>query len=57
MKMENILDMNALSQHEKELIKKHLKFYESLDRGTKIPDTDAQRDFVAVCRKEKKANH
>lgn len=33
-----------------ELIRRHRKFYEQLDRGRLTPTTDAQRHFVKVCR-------
>ena len=54
MKMRNSRNIIVLGPHEKELINKYLQFYESLDQGTRIADTDAQMDFIAVCRKEKK---
>ena len=52
--MQNNQKTNALSLHEKDLIDKHLHFYKSLDQGTRIPNTDAQRDFIAVCKKKRK---
>ncbi|MCC7276633.1 MAG: DUF413 domain-containing protein [Alphaproteobacteria bacterium] len=39
-----------LNDRQKELIAKHLTFYESLDTGLREPDTALQRHFVEVCR-------
>ncbi|QTA87075.1 DUF413 [Desulfonema magnum] len=38
-----------LTSKEKELIGKHYKFYRSLDKGSRIPRTEAQKHFQWVC--------
>ncbi|HET6880609.1 MAG TPA: DUF413 domain-containing protein [Pirellulales bacterium] len=40
---------------EAELVSRHLDFYRSLDLGERLPKTEGQRHFVAVCRCETKA--
>jgi uncharacterized protein YifE (UPF0438 family) len=40
---------SRLTAAEQTLIEKHLAFYLSLERGTRKPDTPAQRHFIAVC--------
>ncbi len=39
----------SLTDTERELLKKHLKFYQSLDSGSRTPATQSQEKFVAVC--------
>jgi uncharacterized protein YifE (UPF0438 family) len=34
------------------LLERYVHFYESLDSGARVPTTDAQKHFVAVCRGE-----
>lgn len=43
--------MAKLTENEKNLIEKYLNFYKSLDNGTRVPKTEAQKHFVEVCRK------
>lgn len=37
---------------EQGMINRHLKFYQSLDYGKRVPSTPAQEHFVSVCRGE-----
>lgn len=41
------------SKEELLLIRKHIRFYKALDSGDRIPDTEAQKHFVEVCRRRK----
>ncbi len=41
---------NPLSEDERRLLAVHYDFYRSLDAGKRIPATEAQRHFIAVCR-------
>jgi uncharacterized protein YifE (UPF0438 family) len=38
-----------LSEEERTLLRRYLWFYRSLESGRRVPTTEAQRDFVAVC--------
>ena len=40
----------SLTDIERGLLKKHLKFYQSLDSGNLPPATQAQEKFIAVCK-------
>jgi RNA polymerase sigma factor (sigma-70 family) len=46
------LDRHWLTSEETAAIEKHLEFYRSLETGERLPETDAQKHFVAVCRSE-----
>lgn len=41
---------DSLGDDERLLIAQYHKFYESLESGSRVPSTAAQRHFVAVCR-------
>ena len=43
-------NQSNLTEKESLLIEKHLKFYQSLDKGQRIPTTTEQKHFVDVCR-------
>jgi hypothetical protein len=40
----------AFTADEKHLLKRHVEFYWPLDSGARVPTTDDQRHFVAICR-------
>ncbi|MGD9685399.1 MAG: DUF413 domain-containing protein [Desulfobacter sp.] len=40
-----------MSLEDIELVRKHKKFYLSLENGDRVPATEAQKHFVAVCNK------
>lgn len=43
-----------LSPEEKELIKKHLQFYEDLDNSKRVATTEEQKQFMRVCSGDKR---
>ena len=45
-----------LTPEETALVERHLNFYRALDTGQRLPSTEAQRHFVAVCRCEAEAH-
>jgi len=45
-----------LTDWDRELLRRYLKFYQSLDTGTRAPATLLQRRFVAVCRGAEQAH-
>jgi len=42
--------MEKFSPEEDDLLFRYLNFYESLDKGEIVPDTEAQRHFLKVCK-------
>ena len=42
-------DVPPLTGHENDLLRRHFEFYKSLANGTRQPETDKQKHFVAVC--------
>lgn len=41
--------MEAVTEDEMRLLKKHFKFYQDLEKGLRKPDGDRQKHFVAMC--------
>jgi uncharacterized protein YifE (UPF0438 family) len=40
----------CFTKKQQEMLNKYIKFYRSLDRGTRVPESQAQKHFVLVCR-------